>query len=129
MTKFKWNFKGYAAVFLSTDDSHDVDIFKAAKLLGIAPETKIEYHDTTINRPAIADTFAIDSNTTTNGKSAVRVDTESIEFKPETVDLSDLHGDVDWVVDTSDILSNTNGVGSLGEFGDSVVDDTDREDA
>jgi len=129
MKNFKWNFKEYPAVFQSTDATHDVDIFKAAKLLGIAPETKIEYHDLTTTRPAIADVFAVNSNSATNGEPTVQVDTKPTKAKSKAVDLSNLHGDVDWTTNPTDLLSDTDPVSDISESGDSVADNTDGEDS
>lgn len=129
MKNFKWNFKGYPAVFQSTDDTHNVDIYKAAKLLGIEPETKIEYHDNATTEHATTDPIPVDSNSATNDEPAVQVDAKPTKSKSKAVDLSNLHGDVDWSAVSSDLLSDTDSVSDHSESGDSVADNTDGEDS
>lgn len=136
MTRFKWNFEGYAATFVSTDASHSRDIFKAAKLLGIAPETKINYHDNKTNRPSIADTFSVNGDTTSDGESTVPVGTEESEDGLQTTKLSDVHGDVDAITITGDSIIYPRDVDDPRNHlqpywftDDSVVDDADGKDA
>jgi hypothetical protein len=136
MTQFKWNFEGHAATFVSTEASHNKDIFTAAKMLKIAPETKINYHDHKNNRRAIADTFSVNGDTTTNGESAVSVDTEKAKAEQEASELSDVHGDVDTttsaadpVVYARDVDDPRNHLQPYWFSDNSVADDADGENA
>lgn len=129
MNRFKWKFEGVEAIFSSTEESHGKDIFKAAKMLGIAPETKTELYDNITNQPAIADNLSIDSNSASNGESAVPVGTKKTKAKQKAVELPDVYGIVGEPIATPDLVLDTDSLGGDSLSGDSVADNTDGEDA
>lgn len=130
MTRFNWNFDGHPAVFSSTEESHEADIFKAAKMLGIAPETKLTKHDFTNDRRATTDTVRIDSDSTNGGKSTVHEYLEEAQTGILPLHMSHLYGDVDPDDTTDPTLESDQELGSESDSddhsdfaGDSVADD------
>jgi hypothetical protein len=126
MNRFKWKFEGVEAIFSSTEDSHAKDIFTAAKMLRINPETKIEYHDQ-INRPTLADTFRVDSNSAADGEPTVPVGTKKSRAKQEASELPDVYGDVAGSAIAPDTIFDASSLGGDCLPGDSVADDADGE--
>lgn len=98
-----WSFEGTDTRFRSTPAKHERDIFKMAKACGVSPETKIIYHDGKPNHPSIADTFAVDSNTTTDEQQDVQSTAGTRKpRRKKAAQLPDLHGDVDSATSASD---------------------------
>lgn len=130
MTRFNWNFNGHPAVFSSTEESYGADIYKAAKMLGIAPETKVTKHDFTNDRRVTTDSVRVNSNTADDGQSTLQVYYEEAETGILPVYMSHLYGDVDPDGTPDSTLESDNELESepddsdLSDFsGDSVVDD------
>jgi len=119
MTRFNWNFNGHDAVFSSTEESHGADIFKSAKMLGIAPETKVIYHDSTNVRPAIADIFRVNSDTANAGKQTVHKYLEEAETGILPVYMSHLYGDVDSDGTTTSTMESDHELESESDSNDS----------
>jgi len=130
MTRFNWNFDGHPAVFSSTEESHGADIFKAAKMLGIAPETKLTKHDFTNDRRSTTDTVRIDSDTAIDGEPTVHKYLEEAQTGILPLHMSYLYGDVDPDDTTDPTLESDQELGSESDSndhsdfaGDSVADD------
>ncbi len=103
-----WNFKGIDTTFRSTPAKHDRDIFKMAKACGVPPETEIIYQHGKPNRPSIADTFAVNDDTSDSTQQTVQdVPRLSKSGRKSTAGVLDVPGDVDQSTSSSDLLSDT----------------------
>lgn len=118
-----WKFKGIDVNFRSTPGTHQRDIFKMAKSCGVPPETEIIYEHGNPNQPTVADTFAVDSNTTSEEQPTVPKATKTRKpRRKKTTGLSHVSGDVAGSDTSSDSLgdrtgddiisSSSNGLGS-----------------
>jgi len=130
MTRFNWNFNGHPAVFSSTEESYGADIYKAAKMLGISPETKVTKHDFTNDRRATSDTVRIDSNSANGSEQTVHEYLEEAQTGILPLHMSHLYGDVDPDDTTDPTLESDQELGSESDSddhsdfaGDSLVDD------
>lgn len=102
-----WTFKGLETWFRSTPAKHDRDIFKMAHACGVSPETEIIYFHGKPNRPSIADTFAVNDDSSNSSQPTLQEITGPTKPKRKKASsVPDVPGDVDSTGVTPDLLSD-----------------------
>ena len=92
----KWKFNLHDVYFVSTDQSLDQDIIKAAKHLKIDPTTPITYYDNNEpNKPTAGSDSGKLSDSAGDSEQTLHVAAKATKTTNKTTKLRDVPGDVD----------------------------------